>query len=71
MKTLWVRPLRLVLFVATDPNNWATWSYTADGYNIIASLSILGLEIGFEYARKTPQADMPRCRLGWAWIKLR
>jgi hypothetical protein len=69
MKTLWLRRLRLVLFASIDRNNWASWSYTADRYNTIASVSVLGLEVGIEYARKTPKADMPRRRAGWACMR--
>jgi len=47
-----IRFKRLCLFACHDPWNWASISSEVDYQNWVASVSIFGGAVGFEYAHK-------------------
>lgn len=70
MKTFRLPRLRLTLIVSKDPYHWASWFYTSDYHNICAGISILGLDLGFEYVRKSLLIlDKPKRRYGWCLLR--
>jgi hypothetical protein len=61
---------RLVVFGIRDPWSWLGWSLTWDYHNIIGSVTVLTLEIGFEYVRHECDVQIKKHSYGWSAMRL-
>lgn len=68
MKRIQVK--RLVIFSTCDPWSWLGWSLTWDYHNVIGTITVLTLEIGFEYARRKCDTRIKRHSYGWSATRL-
>lgn len=60
---------RLVIFFTRDNFRWVGWSLNYDYYNIIGTITLFTIEIGFEYVRKESNMDIKKTSYGWDIFK--
>ena len=68
MKYIKIR--RLVIFGMRDPYSWLGWSLAWDYHNIIGSVTLLTLEIGFERARRDCDLRIKKHSYGWSLMRI-
>lgn len=61
---------RLVVFGTRDPWSWVGWSLTWDYYNIIGTVTVLTVEVGFEYVRGKSDLRIKKRGYGWSMMRL-
>ena len=61
-----IRINRLVLFGSRDPWSWLGWCLKWDYHNIIGTVTVMTLEIGFEYVRRECDIGIKKQSYGWS-----
>ena len=61
---------RLVVFGTRDPWSYLGWSLTWDYHNIIGTVTVLTVEIGFEYVRRECDMRIKKHSYGWSAMRL-
>lgn len=67
MKTLRIK--NLVLFVGRETWSWLGWSLSISGRNVIATVTVLTLELGFEYVKRRRNDYLPKRFWMWNWMR--
>ena len=57
------------MFVARDCWTWFGWSLQCDYHNVIGTVTVLTLEIGFEYVRRECDMGIKKHSHGWSLFR--
>ena len=63
----YIETRRMVFFIARNPTIIIGAWYSSDYYNVIVSVIVLGVEVGFEYVRPHSDLSIRKRSSGWAW----